>query len=141
MEFLPNSEFEDATLTRRALREPLLFVVDGDVAIGELRVRSSSLDGNTGEMCSCWLVLMLVLLLFGDGWRWWEMTAAGDEYEGARGGRGEEVDVDDWGCPCCSSLIKLLSNTGLSRGMSSMSDSAGELLPLLRAAREAEWAC
>jgi len=73
------------------------------------------------------------LLLFGDGWRW-PITAAGEEYEGASRGRDEEPvegsgDVLDDVCPWASSLMNLLSNTGLSSGISSMSDRAGELLP------------
>lgn len=45
---LPKSEFDDATLTRRDLREADELDDEGEVAMGELRVRSNSLD--EGEM-------------------------------------------------------------------------------------------
>ena len=54
------SELEEATLTRRDLSE-VDDVDEGEVAIGELRVRSNSRDD---------IPLYCPLLLFGDGLRW-----------------------------------------------------------------------
>ena len=115
------SEEEDATRTRRLLRLPLADpgALTGDVpklaAVGEPRYWGELERAADDE------------------------TAAGDEYDTAKGGRGDSLlaDVDATVVPSVtvavaalcssSSRMNLLSNTGGRTGMSSMSDSAGLL--------------